>query len=179
MKRLLLLLAILLPLHATASGTEEKTRKLFEVQGVLATYQGLLDQSRAQAQEDAKQVMNQMLAQLNPSREFQDRISLAADKYVKALLTDRTAEQIVEVLVQYYSTRFSEQELDGLIAFYASELGRKDAAVGKDSYQYLMQYYKADNDRIRISATNDFIKDLQLIAVQCNCAKKPTANVKK
>ncbi len=179
MKRFWLVIAILFPIHVIAGGAEEKTRKLFEVQGVLATYQGVIDQTRAQAQEEARQVMNQMLTQLNPSKEFQDLFSLAAERYMNALMTDRTAEQIVEVLVQYYSTKFSENELDGLLIFYGSDLGKKDAAVSKDSYQYLLQYYKAENERIRITATNDFVKDLQLIAAQCNCAKKSNAKIDK
>jgi len=175
MKFFSVLLLLVLPGMAFSSGVEDKTRKLFEIQGVFATYQSLIDQSRVQAKENAKKTLDQMLAQLNPSEEFRNRFYQAADKYIKSLLTDRTAEQIVEVLVQYYSTKFSEQELDGLIAFYGSDLGKKDVMVSRESYQYMMQYYKAENDRIRVSATNEFIKDLQLIEMQCNCAKKASA----
>lgn len=174
MKRLILLLIVLLPFDASANGAEAKTLKLFEVQGVLSFYQGVLDQSRSQAKEEARQIMDQMLARLNPSKDFQDKFLQAAEKYVNAVLTDRSAEQIVEVLIKYYSTKFAEEEIDRLIVFYSSELGKKDAAVSKDSYQYLMQYYKTENDRIRISATNDFVNDLQSLTAQCKCAKQPT-----
>ena len=175
MKFFTVLLLLILPGMAFSSEVEDKTRKLFEIQGVLTTYQNLIDQSRTQAKESANKALDQMLVQLNPSEEFRNRFYQAADKYIKALLTDRTAEQIVEVLVQYYSTKFSEQELDGLIAFYGSDLGKKDVAVSGESYQYMMQYYKAENERIRVAATNEFIKDLRLIEMQCNCAKKASA----
>lgn len=179
MIRIIICLLLLLPIQSMAENIEDKTRKLFEVQGVLANYQNLIDQGRAQAKEDTKKVMDQMLSQLNPSKEFQDRLSQAAEKYLKAILTDRTADQLVEVLIKYYAPQFTEQELDGLIAFYGSDLGKKDAAVSRDSSQHLIQYYKAENERIRVSATNDFIKDIQLIASQCNCVKKPLTKKKK
>ena len=178
MKKYFLLFLMMLPHHSFADALEDKTRKLFEAQGVLANYQDMIEQSRARAKEDAKKALDQMLNQLNPSKEFKDRMNLAADKFIKALSTDRTAEQIVDVLVHFYAQKFTEQELDGLIAFYSSELGRKDALVSKDSSQYLIQYYKDENDRIRISATNDFIKDLQLITTQCNCTRKPSVKKK-
>jgi hypothetical protein len=179
MKKYFLLFLLLLSQHSFADVLEDKTRKLFEAQGVLANYQDMIEQGRARTKEDAKKVMDQMLSQLNPSKEFQDRMNLAADKYMKALMTDRTAEQIVDVLVHFYAQKFTEQELDRLIAFYSSELGRKDALVSKESYQHLIQHYKDENDRIRISATNEFIKDLQLIATQCNCTRKPSVAKKK
>lgn len=179
MNRLIIFLILTLPIHAFANGVEEKTRKLFEVQGVLSYYQEWIDQSRTQEKEESKQVIDQMLAQFNPSKEFKDRFSKAGDKFIKALQTDRTAEQIIEVMIQYHASKFTEQELDGLIAFYSSDLGKKDVAVGKDANQFISQYYKAENDRIRTTATNDFVKDLQLIAMQCNCTKQPALKKKK
>jgi len=170
---------LLTTLAAQAGPLEDKTRKLFQVQGVVGNYQSLIDQSRAQAQEDTKQILNQMLSQLNPSKEFQVKIKQAADRYVKALLTDRTAEQIVEVLIKYYAPSFSEGELDKLIEFYGSALGRKDAAVSKAATEKLIKHYKSENEKIRISATDEFVKDLRSIAQQCNCPKPANPSTKK
>lgn len=179
MKYILWLLLVAVPMQSFAGSTEEKTRKLFEIQDVVSTYQTLIDQSRAQEQEASKKTINQVLSQLNPNKEFQDRFSQAGEKYTKALLTDRTAEQIVEVIIKYYAPKFSEQELDKLIDHYSSDLGKKDLAVSRASSEYMMQYYKAENEKIRIAATNDFINDLQLIAMQCNCAKRQPDKKKK
>jgi len=173
MKKLLVCLLVLLPLHALADPVEDKTRALFEATGTLSTYQSLIAQSRLRAREQARQAADQVIAQLNPSPDFQTKFAGAMDKYIDTLSNGVTAEQIVAVLQQYYASRFTEQELDGLIAFYQSELGKKSIVVGNDAYPYVTQHFKADMDALLASATRDYIKDLQSIAVACNCAKRP------
>jgi hypothetical protein len=168
------LIGILLLLASTivqADRVEDKVRKLFEVQGIAATYQSLIDEARSQAKEQMKQISDQMLSQLNASQEVQARMTRAGNKFMTALLTDRTAEQIIEVLIKYYAPNFSEQEVDKLIAFYGSDIGKKELAASKSASEKLMTYYKAENLRILTSATNEYIHDLQLIAQQCKCAK--------
>ncbi|MEQ1775642.1 MAG: DUF2059 domain-containing protein [Burkholderiales bacterium] len=179
MKYFLAFILALASMLAQADQIEDKARKLFQVQGIVSSYQSLIDQGRAQARLETKQMLDQILGQLNPSKEFQDRFAQAADKYLKTLLTDRTAQEIVDVLIKYYAPNFSAQELDKLIEFYGSALGKKEAAVSKSASEKLMNHYKSENERIRISATNVFIKDVQLIAQQCNCAKPSKASEKK
>lgn len=173
--RLFVLFVLLFCTNAYAGPLEEKTRKLFEVQGVVKNFQEMIDQGRAQAKEETKRTVDQMLTQLNPSKEFQDRISVAADKYVKNMMGNRTADEIVNVLIQNYALNFTEQELDKLIEFYGSSVGKKDAAVSKAAMQKVADHYKADNERIRSSATNEFVQDLQRIARECRCAKQTKA----
>jgi|1185.fasta_scaffold71814_1 hypothetical protein len=169
------MLLLLASTIAHADRVEDKVRKLFEVQGLVASYQSLIDQARTQTQEQMKQIFDQTLSQLNASQEIQDRMKEAADKYMKAVLGDRTAEQIVEVLIKYYAPNFSEQELDKLIAFYSSAIGKKDTAVSKSATEKLMAHYQSENDRILTSATSEYIHELQLIAQQCSCPRRASS----
>lgn len=178
MKRLVIAFLALMSMQAFSGEHEDKIRKLFEIQDVISTYQNLLDQNRKQAIKQSDQTMAQIMSQLNPPKEFQIRLKQAADKYVKAVLTDRTAKQIVEVLVKYYSPKLTENELDELIRFYSSELGKKITMVDREGSQYLMKHYEEENARIVNTATSAFIKDIQLIAMECNCEKQ-SGNKKK
>jgi hypothetical protein len=178
MKLLLAAVTLLLSVAASAGPLEDKARKLFEIQGVVSNYQSMIDQSRMQAKEETRKTVEQMLTQLNPNKEFRDQIALAAEKYVNNLQTGRTAEDIVNVLIKNYAPSFTETELDKLIEFYSSGVGKKDAAVSKAVTQKVVEYYKADNEKIRSSATSEFVRDLQRIAQQCNCSKQ-TASQKK
>jgi hypothetical protein len=171
MKFLIGILLFLASTIAQADRVEDKVRKLFEVQDIVATYQSLIDETRSQAKEEMRQISDQVLNQLNANQEVRVRMTRAGDKYMKALLTDRTAEQIVEVLIKYYAPNFSEQEVDKLIAFYSSDIGKKEAAASKSASVKLMTHYKAENQRILTSATNEYVHDLQIIAQQCKCAK--------
>ena len=155
---------------AHADNIDIKARKLFEIQGVVSSFQASIDEGRAQAKVQTKQMLDQMLSQLNPNKEFRARINLAADKFLRSLQTARTAEDIVNVLIKYYAPNFTEAELDKLIEFYSSDIGLKEAAVSKDAIQKAADHYKDENERIRTAATNEYVRELQLIARQCNCA---------
>jgi hypothetical protein len=90
----------------------------------------------------------------------------------KALQTDRTAEDIVKVLVKYYAPNFTEAELDQLIEFYGSEVGKKDAEVSRVAMRKVAEHFKESNEQIRTAAVNEFVLNLQLIAKECNCRKE-------
>lgn len=156
-------------LNAHADALEIKARKLFEIQGIVSSFQASIDEGRAEAKMQTKQMLDQMLSQLNPNKEFQDRINFATDKLLRNLQTSRTAKDFVDVLIKYYAPSFTEQELDKLIEFYSSDIGIKEAAVSKRALQEAAEYYKDENERIRIAAMNEYVGELQLIARQCNC----------
>jgi hypothetical protein len=178
MKKHLIALALLACNFAHAGPLEDKTRKLFEVQGIVARFQASIDQGRIQAREESKKVMDQMLSEMELSKEYQERTNVAYEKYMKALLTDRTADQIVEVLIKFYAPNFTEDELDKLIAFYGSSVAQKDADVSRTAMQQVVDSYKAANDQIRVAATSEFVRDIRLIAQQCNCSRRATPTKK-
>jgi len=175
MKKNLIGLAFLACAMVHAGPLEDKTRRLFEVQGIVNNFQLSIDQGRVQAREESKKVMDQMLGELDLSKEYQERTNVAYEKFMKALLTDRTANEIVEVLIKYYAPNFTEEELDKLIEFYGSSVARKDADVSRKAMQQVADSYKAANDQIRVTATSEFVRGLRMIAQECQCARHTQA----
>lgn len=169
MKWIIGCLVCLFSFIAYADTIDIKARKLFEIQGVVSSFQASIDEGRAEAKVQTKQILDQMLSQLNPNKEFKARINLATDNFLRSLQTSRTAEDFVDVLIKYYAPNFTELELDKLIEFYSSDIGIKEATVSKSAFQKAAEYYKDENERIRVTATNEYVRELQLIARQCNC----------
>jgi len=175
MKKNVIGLAFLACAVAHAGPLEDKTRKLFEVQGIVSNFQTSIDEGRVQAREESKKVMDQMLGELDLSKEYQERTNVAYEKFMKAMLTDRTANEIVEVLIKYYAPNFTEDELDKLIEFYGSGVARKDAEVSRKAMRQVVVSYKAANDQIRAAATSKFVRDLRTIAQECRCVRHAQA----
>jgi hypothetical protein len=160
---------------AQAGPLEDKTRKLFEVQGIVSRFQTSIDQGRIQTREESKKVMDQMLSELALSKEYQERTNVAYEKFMKALLTDRTADEIVEVLIRYYAPNFTEEELDKLIEFYGSAIAKKDADVSGIAMQRVVDSYKVANEQVRVAATSEFVRDIRRIAKECHCSRHAAA----
>lgn len=172
MKYLLLALTILSSTSTFADSKDEKVRKLFEVQGVTETVRLQLEEGRARVRQESQQMLDQMLNQMTPSEKFRQRMNLAADKFITTLQPNRTAEEIVEALTQYYAPNFTEPEIDRLIEFYSSGFAKKDTEVSRSVWHQIDGHFKESNDKLRTVAVNEFVRDLQVIALECKCAKR-------
>src|SRR6478735_2976165 len=106
MRWLPVLLTSFSPMIALADSNEEKVRALFEIQGIERSWQSSIDEGRIEVNKQAHQMLDQMLTQLNPSKAFKDKLNSAAEKFVSAMQTNRTARDIVNVLVPIYASKF-------------------------------------------------------------------------
>lgn len=172
MKWLPILLIALSSTFAFAEVKEEKARKLFEIQGIEQSWQTSIVEGRAEEKKQAREMVDQMLTQLNPDKIYRAKLEKATDKFIALLQTDRAAKEIVDVLIPIYASKFSELELDKLIEFYDSSVGRKDTEVSKEAMKKAAKYFEEKNKKIRTTATNQFVLDIQKIVVECNCKKK-------
>jgi hypothetical protein len=171
MKFILFMFSLLLFSNAFADSKEEKARKLFEIQGIERTWQESIDLGRTESKKQAQEMINQMMSQLSPNKEFRAKFDYAVEKFIGSMQTNRTAKDIINVLLPFYASNFSENEFDQLIAFYSSEVARKDIEVSRMATKKVVEAFREPNQKIRENATNEFIKDLQIIAAECNCRK--------
>lgn len=168
------LLILVITIHSSvtfAQSKEEKVRKLFEIQGIERSWQESIDQSRAEGRKQANQMVDQMLNELSPNEVFREKFDKAIDKFIDSLDTKRTAKDIIEVLIPYYAPQFSEQELDMLIAFYGSEVARKDTEVSRLATKKTVEHFQGENQKIITAVTNEFVRDIQKITAECKCKK--------
>lgn len=114
---LLFVFCTLFSLSALAQSKEEKLAMLLDEMKIEETYTMSLEQM--------KQMQLQMLQQSGKLQsqdveKMSERLSRVADISAEVLNWEKLKGMIIEV----YSTHFSEQEIDDMIAFYRSETGQ-------------------------------------------------------
>jgi hypothetical protein len=165
-------LILCLPVAAVAD-TSGKVKRLMEAQGLLEMWQQQIDMGRIEGKKQADAMLDQLLSKLSPSPEFKERFKVAADKFVAKLQGNWTAEEIVAVWAKYHAPKFTEAELDQLLAFYTSDIGQKEVKANKVTIVEFTRHFQAENQRITKEAVDTYIADLKIIASECNCEKKP------
>ena len=90
----------------------------------------------------------------------------------KKLEAPWSAEEIVDVWASYYGPHFTDEELDQLIEFYSSELGRKDVSVTKQAMVQFSEHFQREGQPILEKATQEYIEEMKILAKECNCRKK-------
>ena len=148
-----------------------KVRELMETQGLLKMFQAQMEAGKVQTDRQAKQVMDQLLAGLNPTNEYRARFQGAFDALIAALSTPWTAEDIVSEWAKAYAKDFSDKELDQLLVYYKSALGKKEVAAVEKAMPVMNTYFAEQSRPVIERATRKYIDDLQLIAKDCNCRK--------
>ncbi len=117
-------------------------------------------------------MLEQSMSLLSPSKEFTDRFNTAVKKFMSKLQGNWTAKEIVAVWAKYYAPKFTESELDQLIAFYTSDIGKKEIQASKIAVVEFTNHFQKENETIMENAINDYITDLKLIAKECKCRKQ-------
>ena len=160
----------------SAFGSErvEKIRVLMETTGLVQTYEQQIAYGRERCKAQAQQMLHQVLEGLNPSPEFSERLRSAAEKFIGDLMPPWSASEIVEVWAGIYGEKFTDVELDGLISFYSSPLGKKDLQAKRDSLPEFQKHFEGLQKPLLEKATAEYIKNLQAIVAECNCEKEKT-----
>ena len=166
-----LIFLLLMSTACFAQDRNAKVRTLMEVQGLLAMFQQQMDAGKQQGQDQAKQMLDQVMNGLNPPQEFKVRLRRAADEFIAALETPWTAQEIVDVWAKSYATSFTDKELDQLLAFYTSPLGKKDIAASHKAMPVLTSHLAGRSKPVVERATAKYVADLQLIVKECKCRK--------
>lgn len=172
MRTVAIVLLSLLAFSANGADRSTKIKALMEAQGLLQMWDQQMVMGRQQARAQAQQVLDQALASLSPPPEFDARFRDAFDEYMKNMEAAWTAQDVVNVWAEKYGARFTDQELDGLVAYYTSPLGRKDVAATQAAMPEFMGHFAELSKPIAEKATQSYIQSLQKAVQDCRCKKK-------
>lgn len=170
MRALIVVFLLLLSTISAAADRTAKIRTLMEAQGLLGMMAQQIDMGKQQAREQARQMLDQFTGTLAPPPEFNTRFRRASEEFVAALEPPWGAQEIVDVWARIYGPQFTDDELDQLIAFYLSPLGKKDVAVSQKALPEFARHFDERFKPILDKATKKYISDLQQIAKEC-CRK--------
>jgi hypothetical protein len=148
-----------------------KIKELMEAVGLLDMWSQQMELGKKQNKEMGEKMLSQILLKLNPNEDFKNRFSGAFNNYIKKLEAPWSAQEIVDVWASYYGPHFTDDELDKLIAFYTSDLGRKDVMVTKQVMVQFSTHFQEKGKPIFEKATKEYLEEMQIIAKECNCRK--------
>jgi hypothetical protein len=174
-----LILSILLltssPLSVSAD-TTAKIEQLVKAQGYLEIWERQIEMGKIERKKQADKMLEQFMSQLSPSKKYTDRFNEASYKFLNTLLGNRTAKDMVATWVKHHAPKFTESELDQLLAFYTSDIGQKEVQANKITVIEFTKHFQKENETLMKNAVNDYIADLKLVAKECNCRKQKQTN---
>lgn len=155
-----------------AADREEQIKTLMQAQGLLATFEQQLALGRQQNREQGQLMLDQFMTNLNPPPEYRAQFEAAFDKYLQALSSPWSADELVAVWARHFGGKFTSVELEQLIAFYSSDLGQKEVAASRAALIQFSTHFAEAAKPLVETTFQDFSNDLQAIAKQCNCARR-------
>lgn len=146
-----LLISLLLPAHAIAKGDDgariEKARTLMELAGAA----GLADQTLVSVTRQAEE----LLAHENPGREA-EVTALVRDHFLPKARA--ALPELSRGITGLYAAHFTAAELDQMIGFYKSSVGRKLVAMSPTIIQQSMALGQAWAEGVSDKAWDSFAK---------------------
>ncbi|QNT25776.1 DUF2059 domain-containing protein [Ralstonia solanacearum] len=162
---------IALSTSAIAADRTEKIQKLMQAQGLSQMLEQQMASSREFSRKQADRMATQVLAGMEPSADYGKRFQRAVEALVADLQPSWGAGEMVAIWSQQFGTKFTDEELDQLIAFYTSPLGQKEVAATREALPAFNQVIQARYKPIQERATAAFMQRIQQIKTECRCDK--------
>ena len=171
MKYSISVLFLLVPVLTMAQEREEKIRKIMDAQGLIQTFEQQLEFAKKQNMEQGQAMLNQVMAQLNPTPEYKKEFDKAFQEFITEASFPWGAKEIVEVQSKFYGEQFTDSELDQLLVHYSSPLAQKEVTAARQAMVKFSSYFAEAGKPIAEKAASNFISKLQLVAKECNCKR--------
>jgi len=169
---LLFVLACVITSAASADDRNAKVRALMEAQGLLTTMQQQLASGRERGRAMAHQMMDNALKDLVPDDATKEKMTKAANQFIEEAQSPLTAADIVAIWSDAYGSKFTDAELDGLLAYYQSPLAQKEVQISRQALTVLSERAQAAYKPVLDAAIANYVGRLKVIVGECYCAKQ-------
>jgi hypothetical protein len=157
---------------ASAADRASKIQALMEAQGLLQMFDQQMAMGRQQGRQQAQKMLDQVISSLEMPPKFDARFRDAFDEYMKALESPWAPQDLVNVWADKYGRNFTDAELDQLVAYYTSPLGRKDVAASQAALPQFSDHFSELSKPIMEKATQTYVQRLQATVKDCKCSRK-------
>jgi hypothetical protein len=115
---------------AATTSREAKVEELVRVTGMA----DMLEQGQVTARAQASQLSKQIVAEIfkdgkAPSSGQQAKIEVAMQRFLEACAASMDVKEAAALWGQLYAANLSDAELDQILSYYKSEIGKKDVAA--------------------------------------------------
>lgn len=105
----------------------EKIAKIIEAQGLTLMFQQQMDASKEAAGEIGRDLAGKILKESGaPEGQQNPKVEQALRRYMERCATMISAKELVDTWATFYGKNLSDAELDQVLAYYQSPVGRKD-----------------------------------------------------
>ncbi|MFV1984081.1 MAG: DUF2059 domain-containing protein [Thiohalomonadales bacterium] len=171
MRKIIFYLLFFISMSSFANERTEKIATLMKTQGLLEMWQQQLDMGKIAGEKQAKEMIDQILIQINPDKKLKESFEIAFTKFISKIQGNWIAQEIVEVWAKFYGAKFSDSELDKLISFYTSEIGQKDIQASKLALVEFSKYFQDKSKPIMDNALKEYVSELKIAVKECKCPK--------
>lgn len=163
---------IALSTSVAAADRTEKIQKLMQAQGLSQMFEQQIARGREFSHKQADQMVAQMMAGMNADAASRKRFQETMEAFIADMQPSWSAGEMVAIWSRLYGAKFTDAELDQLIAFYASPLGQKEVAASRDALPAFDQLFQARYKPIQERATAAFLQRIRQIKTECRCDKQ-------
>jgi len=152
---------------------KEKLVELMKLSGMTE----IIEQARGKNKAMAAQYKAQMMEQISQGVKITDqtvwdKIEAEYQKFIEKLEPKWTVEDAVEEYTNLYGERMTEEEIDIVLNFSKSEVGKKSTKVSKEIAPIWYDYLAKDSEKQFGEATQDYINNLKTIIEDCKKKKQ-------
>ncbi len=176
MKFILCFVVLLLAAGTALADDSARTQKIAEItkaQGVYQQFDDLIQQSRittGKFLEDAfLKALNDLGVANSPSN---PKYEAAFKRFSEKATTLWSADDLLAIWVKHYGKNLSDNELDQILAYYKSPIGKKDVAAGQAALAGLSQALAFESQARLAPHILALTNELRTIAAQEQAKKK-------
>ncbi len=164
MKYLVFAACLLISVTATAdeANRQVKIAKIIEAQGIHKMFQQQIDQQTASAKDIGANLYRKILTENGLSSEQADpKVEQIFTRYIERCVSMFSAKEFVEIWSRYYGKNLSEADLEKILAYYTSPVGKKDVAASQAAMAGFSQVITVEMQKRMESAVEQLMRELK------------------
>ena len=150
-----------------AASADEATRRgkiaeIFEIQGLSQMLQQQMEESKAAAGEIGKSIVKKILAEKGiPEGQQNPQLEQVFRDYLERSATMFSAKELVDTWSTFYGENLSESELDQVLAYYKSPVGRKDVIANQLAMPRFGEFMRTQQQKRMNASIGQFMAEVK------------------
>lgn len=154
-----------------AASRQENSERLIAAQGIVEMFAQQKAQLTLESKSQSEQMMQQVIQGFNINDKFKEKLYKISNDFIVNLEAPWTPEEVAKVWSGYYTSKFTDNELEELVKYAESPLGQKDRQVSQKALSEFTAHFVQLSKPIYEQATNTYVADLKKALAECKCKK--------
>lgn len=167
----IILAAVALSGQAAEGTRNTKVHQLLEAQGMMATFDEQMRMREENSKRSVQLMVDETFKRLKPNVGFRQKFNAAAQDLYAALQPPWSAQEVTDIWASIYGSKFTDEELDQLLAFYKSPVAQKETLAGRASLAEFGQYLQTQYAPYEKRAIQQYVERMQVLGRECRCKR--------